>query len=200
MTPKTTIDVCKKNFSRYGIPQNILTDNGTNFVNNQFTNFAKEWEFLHSTSAPHHQQANGKAEATVKIAKRLIQKTNESNQDLWYAILNLRNTPNKIESSPAQRLFARKTRSSIPTTIEEFKLKVIPDVSEKIKESRRKAKFYYDLKTRKLPTPEVGEPVMVQLNSEKSQVWSKGHIRRRQRKIVFSQCEWYIISSRFSQH
>ncbi|XP_062713588.1 uncharacterized protein K02A2.6-like [Aedes albopictus] len=78
LTPKATIAVCKSNFSRHGKPQQVISDNGTNFVNREWKQFAREWDFLHSTSAPHHQQANGKAEAAVKIAKRLLKKADEA--------------------------------------------------------------------------------------------------------------------------
>lgn len=35
LTPKSTIAVCKRNFSRLGRPQKVVTDNGTNFVNKE---------------------------------------------------------------------------------------------------------------------------------------------------------------------
>lgn len=63
LTAKTKINICRKILSRYGIPLKLITDNGTNFVNADFVNFAAEWEFDHKTSSPYHQQANGKAES-----------------------------------------------------------------------------------------------------------------------------------------
>ncbi|XP_062541322.1 uncharacterized protein K02A2.6-like [Armigeres subalbatus] len=74
MTAKSLVESCKRNFSRHGIPQIVNTDNGTNFVNEEMKDLSMKWDFKHSTSSPHHQQGNGKAEAAVKIAKRLLQK------------------------------------------------------------------------------------------------------------------------------
>ncbi|XP_055590889.1 uncharacterized protein K02A2.6-like [Uranotaenia lowii] len=100
LTPESVIEICKINFARHGIPQQVISDNGTNFVNRKMSQFANDWEFEHITSAPYHQQANGKSEAAVKIAKRLLLKADESGNDFWYALLHWRNIPNKIESSP----------------------------------------------------------------------------------------------------
>ncbi|XP_055623224.1 uncharacterized protein K02A2.6-like [Toxorhynchites rutilus septentrionalis] len=101
MSAKTLSETCKRNFSRHGIPQIVNTDNGTNFVNEEMKNMAIKWNFKHSTSSPHHQQSNGKAEAAVKIAKRLLQTADETGQDIWYVLLHWRNIPNKIGSSPS---------------------------------------------------------------------------------------------------
>ena len=110
LTMHTLINTCKRNFSRHGNPQRVLTDNRTNFVNGAMTAFSKEWDFEHVTSTPYHQQANGKAEVAVKIAKRIINKAEESRRDIWLMLLNWRNTPNKMGSSPVARLFSRSTR------------------------------------------------------------------------------------------
>lgn len=63
----TVIEISKRNFTRHGTPQLLITDNGTNLSNDEMTVFVKKWGFKHSNSAPYHQQANGKAEAAVKI-------------------------------------------------------------------------------------------------------------------------------------
>ncbi|XP_062537625.1 uncharacterized protein K02A2.6-like [Armigeres subalbatus] len=82
MTAKSLVESCKRNFSRHGTPQIVNTDNGTNFVNEEMKDLSIKWDFKHSTSSPHHQQGNGKAEAAVKIAKRLLQKAEETGQDI----------------------------------------------------------------------------------------------------------------------
>ncbi|XP_055522780.1 uncharacterized protein K02A2.6-like [Wyeomyia smithii] len=114
LTPSSVIQACKRNFACHGTPQRVISDNGSNFVNEEMVHFSKQWDFKHSTSAPYHQLANGKAEAVVKIAKHLIKKTAESGQDLWLALQLWRNTPNNIGGSPASRLFFRGTRCAIP--------------------------------------------------------------------------------------
>ena len=121
MTSETVVEWTSEQFARHGIPKKVTTDNGPCFNSKKFREFATKFEFVHSMSSPYHQQANGKAEACVKVAKNLLKKADKSNSNFWLSLLNHRNTANKIESSPAQRLYSRRTRCQIP--IKENKLK-----------------------------------------------------------------------------
>lgn len=174
MTPDSVIRICKKNFARHGVPQTVLTDNGTNFVNRKMVVFARDWDFEHITSAPHHQQANGKAEAAVKIAKRMMKKCEETGEDFWFALLHWRNVPNKIGSSPVARLFSRSTRCSVPSSVTNLLPKVVEDVPETIEKQRKRSKFHYDAKSRNLPDLQVGSPVYAQLNPQETKIWTPG--------------------------
>ncbi|XP_065090850.1 uncharacterized protein K02A2.6-like [Ochlerotatus camptorhynchus] len=179
LTPETVIAVCKENFARHGIPQLLLSDNGTNFVNRKMIQFATEWCFEQVTSAPHHQQANGKSEAAVKIAKRLLKKAEESKSEFWYAFLHWRNIPNKIGSSPVARLFSRSTRCGIPAGISHLLPKIVEDVPSSIEEQRKRTKLHYDKKVRNLPVLDIGSPVYVQLDPASSKLWTPGTVSNR---------------------
>ena len=41
----------KNHFARHGIPDEVMTDNGPNLVSDEFSKFAKSWNFLHTTSS-----------------------------------------------------------------------------------------------------------------------------------------------------
>lgn len=179
LTPESVVAACKVNFARHGIPQLVVTDNGTNFVNQKMVKFAGEWGFDHATSAPHHQQANGKSEAAVKIAKRLMKKAEEGGTDFWYALLHWRNIPNKIGSSPAARLFSRSTRCGVPTSAANLQPKVVEDVPSAIEQNRKRNKYHYDKKSRPLPELLTGSPVYVQLHPETSKLWTPGTVSNR---------------------
>lgn len=179
LTPHSVISACQQNFARHGTPQRVLTDNATNFVNRPMVEFAKHWDFELVTSAPYHQQANGKSEAAVKIAKRLLVKATETGTNFWYALLHWRNIPNKIGSSPSARLFSRSTRCSVPCSAANLLPKIVKDVPESIEENRRKVKHRYDQKTRHLPDMETGSPVFVQLSPDTSKIWTPGTISKR---------------------
>ncbi|CAB4029075.1 Transposon Ty3-G Gag-Pol poly [Paramuricea clavata] len=56
----------KSHFARHGIPEQVITDNGPEFVAHDFQIFTKEWDFEHITCSPYHSQANGKAESAVR--------------------------------------------------------------------------------------------------------------------------------------
>lgn len=119
----SVIQFLKEQFSRHGIPDCFVTDNGSQIVSREFIQivsrefiqFAMDWEFKHVTSSPHYPRSNGKAESAVKAAKNLLKKAIKDNSDPWLALLDNRNTPTEeMRSSPAQRLMSRNTRTLLP--------------------------------------------------------------------------------------
>ena len=108
----------KNHFARYGCPNHLISDNGPQFVSSEFRKFANEWDFEHRTSSPGNSKANSKVESAVKTAKNLLRKALSDRTDPYIAIiLDYRNTPTKgMESSPAQRLMNRRTRTLLPKT------------------------------------------------------------------------------------
>lgn len=176
-TPNTAavIQACKKNFARFGVPQEVSSDGGPQFMSQEFIRFATLWDFKHSVSAPFHQQANGKAESAVKIAKMLMKKAHESKQDFWKLLLQWRNTPNKVGCSPVQRLLSRRTRFDVPMSEAKYSPKLQEGIKEKIVKCRQQAKLYYDRKTRRLPDLEFGQPIFVKLKPSDKE-WQRGTV------------------------
>lgn len=70
----------KEQFSRYGIPDVLVTDNGPQYTCREFTEFSRGWEFKHVTTLPRHAKSNGKAEAEVNIEKKIFKKAYEDNK------------------------------------------------------------------------------------------------------------------------
>ena len=123
-TASTVISKLKSHFARYGIPDVLVSDNAAQFSCAAFKNFTKDWKFQHETISPGNSQANGAAEAAVKIVKRLMRKGKASGEDPFIGLLNARNTPTEgMDTSPAQRLLGRRTKTLLPTT----ELKLCPN-------------------------------------------------------------------------
>ena len=61
-TSTSVIQALKEQFSRHGIPDTVVSDNGSQFSSQEFHEFALSWEFNHVTSSPHHRKSNGKAD------------------------------------------------------------------------------------------------------------------------------------------
>ena len=123
-TATCLINSVKKIFVRYGIPQQVVSDNGSQYANtrnildstHQFKEFAREWGFRHTTSSPEYPQSNGAAERAVQTAKRILKKAEADGKDPFEGLLKYRNTPfEDIGLSPAQLLMSRRTRTTLPT-------------------------------------------------------------------------------------
>ena len=139
----TVIEKTKCHFARYGVPATCHTDNGPQFISNQYRKFSAEYGFKHTTSSPYHPKVNGRAEAAVKVAESMLKKAD----DFHSAMLNYRNTPPQGHThSPAQRMFLRRTRTTLPTTDQLLAPAMINFriVEEEILKKRRDSKAHYD--------------------------------------------------------
>ena len=64
-----------------------MSDNEPQFSSELFRKFSQEYDFKHTTSSPHHPQANGEAESGVRIAKKILKKS-----DPFVALMSYRGT------------------------------------------------------------------------------------------------------------
>ena len=74
-------------FSRFGIPNVVISDNGPQFVSGEFREFSKIYQFVHETSSPKYPPANGLAERTVGTVKAMIRKAWLAGDDPHLALL-----------------------------------------------------------------------------------------------------------------
>jgi transposase InsO family protein len=73
---------------RFGIPQTITTDQGTQFTSLEFREFAESMGIKLLNSSPYYAQANGQAEASNKIMIKIIQKKIDQKPKRWHSVLN----------------------------------------------------------------------------------------------------------------
>lgn len=173
-TSSAIIKFLKVQFSRHGIPDVLVSDNGPQYISNEFAQFAREWEFKHVSSSPYHPKSNGKAESAVKIAKNLFKKAMQDNRDPWLALLDYRNTPTQgMQTSPAQRLMSRRTKTLVPIATSLLYPEVAEGVAAKIELKRQKAKGYYDKQVKTLPDLEIGQEVRIS-PIQRGKPWQSG--------------------------
>ena len=168
----------KTHLARYGIPQVIISDNAQ-FVSEEFQTFTDEYGIEHLTSSPGHSQSNGKAESAVKAAKRLIKKCVKEKSDMHLALLELRNTPMQgMECSPAQLMFQRQTRSTLPVQAELLKPKVTKPKHSIEQRVLRQKKSYDSHATDLKPIPE-GSPVIFDKFDplHRKPIWKNGVVK-----------------------
>ena len=161
---KTAPEVVKKlkrHFSNHGIPDELRSDNMP-FGSREFQDFAREYEFEHLTSSPDYPQSNGKVENAIKTAKSLIKKARESGQDFYLSLLAWRTTPTEgMGSSPAQRLFSRRTKTSLPTASRLLEPEPVKQVRDKLYERKEIQAKYFNKGSKELPSLQEGEFVQM---------------------------------------
>ena len=111
---RSVIDCLKDILARHGVPDVLFSDNGPQYASAEFTEFAKNWVFLHNISSPNFPKSNGLGESSVKIVKHLLRKSLDSGDDFMKNLLKYRTTPLQIGTSPEELLVNRKLRSNLP--------------------------------------------------------------------------------------
>eukprot|EP00253_Pinus_taeda_P002929 PITA_02929 len=61
-------------FTRFGVPREILTDQGSQFTSKLMEKLMEEYKIKHRKSTPYHPQANGQVESTNKVLESIITK------------------------------------------------------------------------------------------------------------------------------
>ena len=136
-TAKEVINKTKANFARHGIPDQVCS--------------------------PNYPQSNGKVENAVKTAKNLMKKAMYSQGDPYLVLLAWRNTPSEsVNSSPAQRIFGRRTKTRIPTSVQLLKPQLPVDVEQKLRKNKAKQSFYYYRGSKELNDLQPGDVVRIQ--------------------------------------
>ena len=109
------ISILQTIFSEYGVPATVNTDQGTQFVSQEFKQFALQYRFEVQHSSPRYPQSNGFIEAMVKVVKGIMEKAEESGSDPHLATLIYHATPIRPgQLSPGEMLSQRKYRALLP--------------------------------------------------------------------------------------
>ena len=176
-TANCVINNLKKIFARFGIPKEVLSDNGSQYSNtrnlfnssHEFKRLADEWGFRHTTSSPEYPQSNGAAEKAVQTAKRILKKAAADNKDPFDGLLKYRNTPfDDLGVSPAQLLMSRRTRTQLLTHRHLLLPRPVDpnQVVKTLKHRQSVSKKNYDSHSRDLPPLQVGDKVRIRPNRE----------------------------------
>ena len=81
---KEVVSFIKRNIlTRFGIPAEIICDNGSQFISRRTTNFCASWGIKMITSTPVHPQANGQAESSNKIIVNNLKKRLGAKKGKW---------------------------------------------------------------------------------------------------------------------
>lgn len=122
----------KSIFARHGILSLLFSDNGPQFNNRKFRDFARLWDFKHQTSSLMYPQSN-KMIVTVDTAKSISNKTIYDGKDPYLALLEFRNSPISSEiKSLSELLMGRKIRGLLPVRNQKSDCNKLENVREKL--------------------------------------------------------------------
>ena len=115
-------------FHRWGCPEQISVDGGSNLNSSSFSEFLNRWGVQKRQSSAYYPQSNGRAEDAVKTIKRLIRcNTSRSGgihtDDVAMALLQHRNTLLRdVGKSPAELALCRSLRDGIPLLKQRYRI------------------------------------------------------------------------------
>ncbi|XP_055692263.1 uncharacterized protein K02A2.6-like [Lutzomyia longipalpis] len=118
-TSGNTIKELRKIFATHGLPEQLVTDQGRQFISQEFEEFCKRNGIDHKMGAPYHPATNGQAERYVRTIKEKLMMLKDVSQEdvelkLSSILLNYRRTPHSTSGiSPSEKLFGRKIRSRL---------------------------------------------------------------------------------------
>eukprot|EP00731_Ephydatia_muelleri_P034198 Em0050g16a len=114
-----TIEALHEMFGRWGIPRQLVTDNGPQFVSNMFQKFMKSNGIKHILSAPYHLATNGLAEHFMQTMKQALKASRKDanatlSQRMGRFLLSYRNARHETtNTSPAELMLGRTLRTRL---------------------------------------------------------------------------------------
>ncbi|XP_064486077.1 uncharacterized protein K02A2.6-like [Ornithodoros turicata] len=157
-TAEKTIEQLQIIFAQFGLPEEAVTDNGPQFVSEDFRNFMLENGIVHTTTPPYHAPSNGLAERAVQSLKKALlkqvveEKSRNKKRSLQLKLSNFlfeyRTTPHTTtEKTPAELFLGRVPRTRLTL--------LKPSFSHRRREKQNKMKAYADKRRSRPRTFEV---------------------------------------------
>ena len=169
ISSKDVITALKFCFSDYGIPEEVISDNGPQFTATEYQEFAAQYGFKLTTSSPYYPKDHGFIERQIQTIKNLLSKCAKDNSDPYLALLQLRSTPLDSRTPlPGELLQNRQLRTTLPVIIRP------PPNSEAVRAALQSREVYtnHDAHAKELSKLLPIQPVWVQNTPTKK--WEKG--------------------------
>ncbi|XP_055314022.1 uncharacterized protein LOC129575118 [Sitodiplosis mosellana] len=189
------IDIFCSIFNKIGYPSIIKSDN-VPFNSAEFEKFSRNFNVQFKYSSPRYPQSNGLAEKGVAIAKNILKRCYEANEvnQYQYRILEYNTTPVAgMQLTPSELFFSRLVKTRLPVS-EQLLIRNNVDegvIQEKIKNKKKKQKYYYDRNVKSLPSLKLGDLVIFKKNGKE---WHYGKI------VGIVNERSYIIKDSFENH
>ena len=171
-TAESTANALRSIFSRYGLPTQVVSDNGPPFSSAEYGEFLQQNGVQRVLVSPYHPSSNGLAERFVQTFKHALDSSaldpaRSIQQRIQNFLLSYRSTPHATTgTSPSKLFLQRELRTRLSLTK--------PDLSSHVATQQGKMKFYHDrhAKSRELS---VGDTVLTRDHLSK-QKWRSGTV------------------------
>ena len=171
ITSEKTIDYLLNVFARWGLPHQIVTDNGPQLVSKEFEDFLQRNGIKHIVTAPYKPSTNGAAERAVGSLKNLLKASRGRKVNLPNFLMAYRSTPQSSTSrSPAELMLGRPLRNRMDLLKPDFYHEVRSKQQEQVEHSQTAHSRNRSL--------EVGETVLVR-DYRGAQRWREGEVNDR---------------------
>ena len=104
-TSQRTISELRKMFAAHGLPQQLVSDNGPQFISDEFATFMKSNGIKHIRCAPYHPASNGAVERLVQTFKKAMKASTDTSFALASFLLSYRTTPHSTTNETPCKLF-----------------------------------------------------------------------------------------------
>ena len=172
-TSHSTIEELRKMFATHGLPEVLVSDNGTAFSSADFHEFTRRNSIRHVRMAPYHPSSNGQVERAVQTFKDAMKKESPDtlNTRISRFLFHYRNTPHTTTGvSPAELLMGRQLRTHLSL--------LIPSTTSKVARKQEDQKQRYDRNT-KYKSFIDGETVLIRDFSVAKEKWIMGEVHHR---------------------
>ena len=160
-------------FALHRIPDTVVSDNGPQYISQEFADFAKDMGFTHITSSPLYPQANGEVERAVQTAKNILRK----NANPHLGLLAYRSAPLANGLTPSEILMGRRLRNKLPLVPENLRPRKIDQEKLQKKEQEYRERYSDNYNTRhravELPTLQQGDKVFIRDQARYGEVEKK---------------------------
>ncbi len=156
-TAAKTIEVLRQLFSSYGLPEELVSDNGPQFISDEFAGFMRANGVKHIRVAPYHPASNGLAERFVQSFKTAMKASMNSGISMTHRLANFlltyRSTPHATTGVSPSSLFLHRC---IRTRFDMLR----PDPGAKVNQEQSRQKEAHDLRAKSREFF-IGQSVMV---------------------------------------
>ena len=181
-TAQSTIDQMRLWFAAYGLPEEVVSDNGPQFISQDFTNFLKQNGVKQTLVPPYHPSSNGAAERTVQILKQALRKHAESvrrgdkkrslKHQLANCLFQYINTPHSVTGvTPSELFLKRKPRTKFSV--------LLPNMEDHIQDQQGKQQRQHDKSRVKMRELSPRDSVDVRNTRGGVEKWVPGTVIRR---------------------